>query len=202
MNVALRNAVAAVLFTGLFLLLGAPAASAHGGPIVLEVAGDGGHGVNVVATWKKDRHPVTDTVIGTVVATSTDGRSFGPVKLVSAPEGQSLYRTAQPLPTGEWRVTVTTTEPAEAEKTVNVVARDIAAASEPQGTGAPEQAASASEQAPAEPVRAAAAEEPAGPAGTSLTTIVIISVGIAATAVIGVAAGRHLLRGKRPGVRP
>ncbi|MFE7710195.1 hypothetical protein ACFU6I_31410 [Streptomyces sp. NPDC057486] len=159
----------------LALLLGAPAASAHGGPIVLEVVGDGSHGVNVVATWKKDRHPVRDIVIGTVVATSTDSRSFGPLQLVSAPEGQNLYRIAQPLPTGTWRVTVTTTEPAETQKTVNVVARDITAAPESQqATGAP-----------------------TGPADMTLT--IVVAVGIAAAAVIGVAAGMHLLRGKRPG---
>jgi hypothetical protein len=184
MNMALRNAAAAVLLAWLVLLLGAPAASAHGGPIVLEVAGDGGHGVNVVVTWKKDRHPVRDAVAGTVTATSTDGRSFGPVRLVSAPEGQSLYNPAEPLPSGEWRVTVTTTEPSEAKKTVDVVARDIAAAPEPQ-------------QGAAEP----ATEESAGSANMTLT-IVVVAVGIAAAALIGVAAGRHLLRGKRPGIRP
>ncbi|MFF5212577.1 hypothetical protein [Streptosporangium sp. NPDC000396] len=206
MNMTLRNTAAAVLLAVLVLLLGAPAASAHGGPIVLEVAGDGDHGVNVVATWKKDRHPVRDTVIGTVVATSTDGRSFGPVKLVSAPEGQNLYRAAQSLPTGEWRVTVTTAEPAKAKKTVSVTARDIAApepsqtAETPSQTAeTPSQAAEAPPQLAGAPAQAAAATDPGSPAGMSLTTIVVIVVGIAAAAVIGVVAGR--LRRKQPDVR-
>lgn len=180
MNLTLRNAAAVVLLAVLGLLLGAPAAAAHGGPIVLEVSGDGDHGVNVVVTWKKDRHPVRDTVIGTVSATSTDGRSFGPVKLVSAPEGQNLYRAAQPLPTGEWHVTVTAAEPSEAKKTVDVIARDIAPEASPQLAGAP--------------VRAVAATDPVG---SSLTTVLVIVVGIAAAAVAAVVAGRSLIRRKQ-----
>ncbi|MER7503961.1 hypothetical protein AB0L05_14425 [Nonomuraea pusilla] len=209
MNVTLRNAVATALFAALAMLLGAPAASAHGGPIVLEVAGDGSHGVNVVATWKKDRHPVRDTVIGTMVATSTDGRSFGPVQLVSAPEGQNLYHVAQPLPTGEWRVTVTTTEPAEARKTVKVVARDIAAA-QPEQVAAPEAQRGAEaavraatpepEQGAKGPVRAVAAEELTGTADMTLT-VVVVAVGVLVSAVIGVTVRRILLRGKGPATR-
>ncbi|SEK76277.1 hypothetical protein [Nonomuraea pusilla] len=210
MNVTLRNAVAAALFAGLAMLFGAPAASAHGGPIVLEVAGDGSHGVNVVATWKKDRHPVRDTVIGAAVATSTDGRSFGPVQLVSAPEGQNLYHVAQPLPTGEWRVTVTTTEPAETRKTVKVVARDIAAAAQPEQVAAPEAgqgaeapvraATSEPEQGAKGPVRAVAAEEPAGTADLTLT-VVVVAVGVLVAVVTGVTVRRQLLRGKGPAIR-
>ncbi|MFI6597716.1 hypothetical protein ACIBHX_15775 [Nonomuraea sp. NPDC050536] len=182
MNMALKKAVAAVLFAWLVLLLGAPAAYAHGGPIVLEVAGDGSHGVNIVVTWKKDRHPVRDAVVGTVTATSTNGGSFGPVRLVSAPEGQNLYNAAEPLPSGEWRVTVTTTEPTEAKKIVNVVARDITAAPEPAQAAPPS-------------LKAAAATDTGSPAGTPLTTIVVVVVvGVAAAVVIGVAAGWHLLR--------
>ncbi|MEU0565028.1 hypothetical protein ABZ297_06490 [Nonomuraea sp. NPDC005983] len=193
MNTTLRNTAAAVLLAVLVLLLGAPAASAHGGAIVLEVAGDGDHGVNVVATWKKDRHPVRDTVIGTMAATSADGRSFGPVKLVSAPEGQNLYRAAQPLPTGVWRVTVTTTEPAKTKKTVDVTARDLVAPEPSQATNAPPQLAGAPAQ--------AAATDLGSPAGTPLTTIVVIAVGLAAAAVAGVVAGMHLLRRKQPDIR-
>ncbi|WP_214316910.1 hypothetical protein [Nonomuraea sediminis] len=191
MKLTLRNTAAAVLLAVLGLLLGAPAASAHGGPIVLEVSGDGGHGVNVVVTWKKDRHPVRDTVIGTVSATSSDGRSFGPVKLVSAPEGQNLYRSAQPLPTGEWHVTVTAAEPSEAKETVDVIARDIAAPEQSQAAEAPQQLAGA-------PVRAVAATDSGG---LSLTTVFVIALGIAAAAVAGVVAGRQLLRRKQPDLR-
>ncbi|MEW1848189.1 hypothetical protein AB0392_60390, partial [Nonomuraea angiospora] len=119
--------VLTVLLAGLMLVLGAPAASAHGGPIKLEVTGDGADNVNVLVTYKKDGHPVTEIVEATLKATSADGRSFGPVPLRSAPEGQNLYHSAEPLPSGEWRVTVTATEPAKAKATVKVKAGVVAA---------------------------------------------------------------------------
>ncbi|MEU7694739.1 hypothetical protein OHB01_32495 [Microbispora hainanensis] len=115
------------LLAGLVLMLGAPAASAHGGAIKLEVTGDGADNVNVLATYKKDNHPVTEVVEATLTATSTDGRSFGPVPLRSAPEGQNLYHSAEPLPSGEWEVTVTATEPSKAKVKAKVKAGEIAA---------------------------------------------------------------------------
>ncbi|MEV4551731.1 hypothetical protein [Nonomuraea wenchangensis] len=123
------------------LVLGAPAAHAHGGPIKLEVTGDGADNVNVLVTYKKDGHPVTEIVAATLTATSSDGRAFGPVPLRSAGEGQNLYRSAEPLPSGEWRVTVRATEPAKAKKTVKVkagvVAAPVTATSAPGPTTAP-----------------------------------------------------------------
>ncbi|MFI7233189.1 hypothetical protein ACIBO5_59290 [Nonomuraea angiospora] len=47
--------------------------------------------------------------------------------LRSAPEGQNLYHSAEPLPSGEWRVTVTATEPSKAKATVKVKAGVVAA---------------------------------------------------------------------------
>lgn len=165
----LRYAATTVLFAGLVLLLGAPAASAHGGPIKLEVTGDGSHDINVLVTWKKDGDPVSDLVEATLVATSTDGRSFGPVRLNSAPEGQNLYHSAQPLPSGQWRVTVTTTKPARAQATANVTARDIGA-----------------------PKKAAALPDRGNPIGMAL------KIGVSAVvAAIGVAAWRRLVHRKR-----
>ncbi len=125
MNKALRYA-AAVLLAGLGLLLGAPAASAaSGSPLALEVVGDGGRNVNVLITWKKDGRPVTDIVAATLLATAPDGRTFGPIPLKSAPEGQNLYNAAEPLPVGEWKVAVTVTKPAEVRKSATVKAQDI-----------------------------------------------------------------------------
>ena len=125
MNKALRYA-AAILLAGLGLLLGAPAASAApSSPIALEVAGDGARNVNVLITWKKDGRPVTDIVAASLLAKAADGRTFGPIPLKSAPEGQNLYNASEPLPAGEWKVTVTTTKPAEARKSVTVKAQDI-----------------------------------------------------------------------------
>ncbi|SDJ21345.1 hypothetical protein [Nonomuraea jiangxiensis] len=120
--------VLTVLLAGLMLVLGAPAALAHGGPIKLEVTGDGADNVNVLVTYKKDGHPVTKIVAATLIATSADGRSFGPVPLRSAPEGQNLYHSAEPLPDGEWKVTVTATEPSKAKATVTVKAGTVAVA--------------------------------------------------------------------------
>ncbi|WP_327241548.1 hypothetical protein [Streptomyces sp. NBC_01320] len=169
MKMTLRYAATTVLFAGLVLLLGAPAASAHGGPIKLEVTGDGSHDINVLVTWKKDGDPVSDLVEATLVATSTDGRSFGPVRLNSAPEGQNLYHSAQPLPSGQWRVTVTTTKPARAQATANVTARDIGA-----------------------PKKAAALPDRGNPIGMAL------KIGVSAVvAAIGVAAWRRLVHRKR-----
>lgn len=142
MNKALTYVLTALL-AGLVLILGAPAATAHGGPIKLEVTGDGADNVNVLVTYKKDGHPVTEIVEAKLTATSADGRSFGPVPLRSASEGQNLYRSAEPLPSGEWRVTVTATEPSKAKATVKVKSGVVAAAPAPapalDGAAAPAQ---------------------------------------------------------------
>ncbi|WP_327047906.1 hypothetical protein OG320_08525 [Microbispora sp. NBC_01189] len=125
MNKTLRHAVT-LLLAGLVLVLGASAASADNGPIKLEVTGDGGHNVNVVATWKNGK-PVEEIVEATLTAKSADGRSFGPVRLMSASEGQNVYQPAEPLPNGEWNVTVTATKPSKAQAKTKVTAQDLAA---------------------------------------------------------------------------
>ncbi|MER6830592.1 hypothetical protein ABT352_31695 [Streptosporangium sp. NPDC000563] len=125
MNKALRYA-AAIMLAGLGLLLGAPAASAAPkSPLKLEVVGDGGRNVNVLVTWKKDSRPVTEIVAATLLATAPDGRTFGPIPLKSAPEGQNLYNAAEPLPVGEWKVAVTVTKPAKVSKSASVKVQDI-----------------------------------------------------------------------------
>jgi hypothetical protein len=108
---ALLAALAAVL-------LGAAPAQAHGGPIRLEVTGDGADRVDTVVTWKKDGHPVTDPVALTLVAApASGGPRVSPVRMMSSGEGQSFYISQSPLPKGTWRVTVTATAPAEASVT-------------------------------------------------------------------------------------
>ncbi|SPL89880.1 unnamed protein product [[Actinomadura] parvosata subsp. kistnae] len=180
-----------LLLAGLALVLGAPAAAAHGGPIELEVTGDGADNVNVLVTYKKDGHPVTEIVEATLKATSSDGRSFGPVPLRSAPEGQNLYHAAEPLPSGEWRVTVVATEPSKAKATVKVKAGAITAApaaSAPAAaapaTPAPSQAATPPQATPAQaaPAQAApvAAVEDRGTTGTPVKVGVIVLVALAA----------------------
>ncbi|MEV1239680.1 hypothetical protein ACIBO2_38970 [Nonomuraea sp. NPDC050022] len=185
--------VLTVLLAGLMLVLGAPAASAHGGPINLEVTGDGADNVNVLVTYKKDGHPVTEIVEATLKATSADGRSFGPVPLRSAPEGQNLYHSAEPLPSGEWRVTVTATEPSKAKATVKVKAGVIAAP--PVAATAP---ATGQATAPARNKAAAPATvmDDQGAMGTPLKIGIIVLVALVALAAWIALAWRH-----RMGVR-
>lgn len=116
-----------VLITCLITLLvvGAPA-FAHGGPIKLEVQGDGGQGVTAVVTYQNDGHPVADAAVSYTAAST--GRSFGPVRLVASNEGQSFYVSEQPLPVGAWTVTVTVTRPSAATKTVAVTSKAVPAA--------------------------------------------------------------------------
>jgi hypothetical protein len=182
-----------VLLAGLALVLGAPAAAAHGGPIKLEVTGDGADNVNVLVTYRKDGHPVTEIVEATLKATSADGRSFGPVPLRSAPEGQNLYHSAKPLPSGEWRVTVTATEPSKAKATVKVKAGVVAAS--PVAATAP---ATGQATAPARNKAAAPAtvKDDQGAMGTPLKIGIIVLVAFVALAAWVALAWRH-----RMGVR-
>ncbi|WP_169950675.1 hypothetical protein [Microbispora sp. H11081] len=188
MTKALKYVLTALL-AGIALTLGAPAASAHGGAIKLEVTGDGDHNVNVVATWKKDGHPVTETVIATLTATSADGRTFGPVPLMSAPEGQSLYHSAEPLPSGEWKVTVKATEPAKASKTVTVKAGVVDTPPEAAATTlAPEKAAATGPLA-----TRANAQDADDSAGMPLKIgIIVLVVAAAGAALVFVARRRNL----------
>jgi hypothetical protein len=106
----------------LLVLLAAPA-YAHGGPIKLEVRGDGGQGVTATVTYQNDGHYVTGQVDMTFTAVAQDGHRFGPVKLVASAEGQSFYVSEQPLPVGAWTVTVSATQPSLAQSTVAVTAQ-------------------------------------------------------------------------------
>ncbi|MGP3961804.1 hypothetical protein ACTWPT_38005 [Nonomuraea sp. 3N208] len=186
--------VLTILLAGLALVLGAPAASAHGGPIKLEVTGDGADNVNVLVTYKKDGHPVTEIVEATLTATSADGRSLGPVPLRSASEGQNVYRSAEPLPNGEWRVTVTATEPSKAKATVKVKAGVVAAAPVTATAPTPDQA-----TAPAQNKAAAATTvvDDEGAMGTPLKIGIIVLAALAALAAWIGLAWRH----NRVGVR-
>ncbi|MET9248824.1 hypothetical protein [Nonomuraea sp. NPDC003709] len=202
--------VLTVLLAGLMLVLGAPAASAHGGPIKLEVTGDGADNVNVLVTYKKDSHPVTEIVEATLKATSADGRSFGPVPLRSAPEGQNLYHSAEPLPSGEWRVTVTATEPSKAKATVKVKAGVVAASPVAATAPAPGQAtgqatapapgqATGQATAPARNKAAAPATvlDDRGAMGTPLKIGIIVLVALVALAAWIALAWRHRMSVRR-----
>jgi hypothetical protein len=105
------------------MLVAAPA-WAHGGPVDVEVHGDGGQGLNVRAIYRNDKHPVNDHALDlSYTAVSPDGRTAGPVKLVASNEGQGLYESGTPLPAGHWTVTVTLAQPYQVYPSVPVDSR-------------------------------------------------------------------------------
>jgi hypothetical protein len=108
----LRRFLAALAVVPFLALLPAAPAAAHGGPVVLDVAGDGATGVTVRATYKQDGHPVEDRVLRLVLNASAEGgRRVGPVQLNPANEGQGFYTSGAVLTPGKWTVVVTSPEP-------------------------------------------------------------------------------------------
>jgi hypothetical protein len=47
----------------------------------------------------------------TYTAVSASGKTIGPFPLTASAEGQSFYISKNPLPLGDWTVTVTATHP-------------------------------------------------------------------------------------------
>ncbi len=120
--------LAGVVLAGLLAVLATTGmARAHGGPIALEVQGDGGQGVTATVTYQRDHHPVTEQVDMTFTAVSADGDTVGPVPMTASNEGRSFYVSTTPLPVGRWTVTVTATHPSPATKTVAVTAKVLPA---------------------------------------------------------------------------
>lgn len=146
--------VAATLLTA--VLLGAAPAWAHGGPIELDVRGDGGQGVTASVRYVRDHHAVPGEVRMTYTAVSTGGEVVGPVTMRASAEGQAFYQARDPLPLGDWTVTVTATHPSAATKTVSVTSAEL-----PPADAAP---------AP-------------GPAGMSTVTMVAVPVAVALVAL-------------------
>lgn len=146
--------VAATLLTA--VLLGAAPAWAHGGPIELDVRGDGGQGVTASVRYVRDHHSVPGEVRMTYTAVSTDGKVVGPVTMRASAEGQSFYQAKDPLPLGDWTVTVTATHPSTATKTVSVTSAELP------------------------PVAEASTQTPAG---MSTVTMVAVPVGVAILAL-------------------
>lgn len=147
--------VAATLLAA--VLLGATPAWAHGGPLALDIRGDGGQGVTATVTYARDHHYVTEEVRLTYTAVSTEGETIGPVRMTASPEGQSFYLSKEPLPVGDWTVTVTATHPSTATKTILVTSAEL-------------------------PQAADASTVPA-PAGMSTATLVAIPIAVAVVAM-------------------
>ncbi|MFD0279859.1 hypothetical protein ACFVHB_39025 [Kitasatospora sp. NPDC127111] len=81
-------------------------AAAHGDTVRLDVTGQENGHVTTVATFENDHDPVTQDFAGTLSASSADGRSAGPWRLVAVPGRPGTYTTKETLPAGHWRVTV------------------------------------------------------------------------------------------------
>lgn len=128
------RAAALLAVTASLVAVPAPAL-AHGGPIAIDVRGDGGRGVVAVVTYTDDKHPVSEPVAMTFTATDAGGRTFGPARLVHSPEGQAFYVSERPLPPGTWTVTVQATSPEPARATARVTAIDPAAGTRPMTAG-------------------------------------------------------------------
>lgn len=119
---SIRYVGAAVLAFMVGLVPAGPA-SAHGGPVTVDVAGDGAGGVTVLATYQQDRHPVDETINLVLVATGESGRKVGPIQLRPTAEGRGFYATGDVLTPGAWQVTVTASQPSPVNVTVKVDAR-------------------------------------------------------------------------------
>src|SRR5688572_26535468 len=107
---------------------GATGASAHGGPYELQVASDGAGGIDVIAEYTADGHLVEEIMDPVATATSRDGRTAGPVSLISSAEGVGRWVSESPfLDDGVWTVTVETTTPEAATATVEFEVAPLAA---------------------------------------------------------------------------
>lgn len=129
----LGKILAALALVPLLALWPAAPAAAHGGPVVLDAAGDGAGGVTVRATYKKDGHPVDDQVLRLVLNASAEGgRRVGPLQLNPSNEGQGFYTSGAVLSPGRWTVVVTSPEPSPGKAETLVEARTAQTAPPPQ----------------------------------------------------------------------
>jgi hypothetical protein len=125
----LTTAAGVVLAALLTVLSTAGMAAAHGGPIALDVQGDGGQGVTTAVSYARDHHAVPVQVDLSLTAISPGGKTFGPIRMVASNEGQGFYISPDELPPGKWTVTVSASQPSPATKTVAVTSAVLPTAS-------------------------------------------------------------------------
>ncbi|MFH9354726.1 hypothetical protein [Kitasatospora sp. NPDC017646] len=124
----IRSIAAALAVAGAAVL--APAAvpaSAHGDTVHLEITGtDNGH-VTTVASFENDHDPVTEGFAGSLSATSSDGRTAGPWRLLAVPGHPGSYTHREILAAGHWKITVDCAFPdlGHAERELDVAAAAI-----------------------------------------------------------------------------
>lgn len=151
----LLGALAAGLLAASLLLMGLSPAAAHSGHYELQVTHDGAGGINVTGKYEADGHTVEAIMDPVATATTKDGRTAGPIKLVSSAEGQGIWVSPEPfLADGEWTVTVATTTPGEATASATFTVAPIAAPVAPEPLAGEGNVASAStpDAAPAWPL--------------------------------------------------
>ncbi|HEY7591508.1 MAG TPA: hypothetical protein VH969_00015 [Actinophytocola sp.] len=127
----LVTAAGVVLAALLTVLATSGMARAHGGPIALEVQGDGGQGVTAAVSYARDHHPVEVEVDLSFTAVSAEGDTLGPVPMVASNEGRGFYVSTKKLPVGKWTVTMSATHPSAATKTVAVESAVLPPANRP-----------------------------------------------------------------------
>ncbi|MED7953859.1 hypothetical protein [Streptomyces sp. BE303] len=218
-----RPFAAAALAAAAVLAPAAVPAAAHGDTVHLEVAGQEGGHVTAVATWENDHDPVTEEFAGTLSATSADGRTAGPWRLVAVPGRPGAYTTRELLPAGHWRITVDCAFPSlgHGERELDVEAAVISDPTLPVPTGSPTAAPTTAPTAATAPAPPASAP-PAPPASATPVTSAVLperrdaanpaspadaagasdaatwaAVGTAAAAVVLVATGFRLRRRAR-----
>lgn len=165
-----------VLLAALAAVTASPTrALAHGGEYDLTIAPDGLGGISVIGVYVEDGHPVDAVMDPVATAVDEDGRSAGPVSLVSSSEGEGVWVTEEPfLSDGVWTVTVTTTTPLEVTATA------------------------AFEVAPLTPPIEPATEQPAEPANAASPWMwVAAGVAAAAAAIAAALLTRRGVRGRR-----
>ncbi|ROP27122.1 hypothetical protein [Pseudokineococcus lusitanus] len=101
-----RPARALVVLLGVLAVLlgGAMPASAHGGPIDVDVADDGTGALTLVATWREDGHMVGPEVDFTGTATGPDGRVVEGIDFALQAEGEGFRVSTTQLAAGDWEV--------------------------------------------------------------------------------------------------
>ncbi|MGF1646728.1 MAG: hypothetical protein ACFCVF_07400 [Kineosporiaceae bacterium] len=175
------------------LVTGAAPAAAHGGELVVDVAGDGGNGVGLVATWKSDGHPVGPEVQFEMTAARATGpaESVGPLEIPLSNEGSGFRSLPNVLTPGEWTVTVVATGAGVDADTVGarteavVVVADGAVPS-PTTVGGADPGTAGAGGDPAPDASAVAASAARAPATAFLAVLVAVLAVLAAVIVVAV----------------
>ncbi|MFL4952926.1 hypothetical protein ACJ6WE_37760 [Streptomyces sp. MMS24-I31] len=78
----------------------------HDDTITFRISLDRSGRVLALGTYENDKDPLDETVIGTLTAQASDGRTTGPWRLVPAPHVRGGFTTRQGLSEGRWRITI------------------------------------------------------------------------------------------------